>query len=76
MHALYVPNIFKREWIKIVLSRIHDNSICLGNGLVKITKKIIHRVIGYPTLDQPKTMRSEAKEVIKKNKGQCGTNEE
>lgn len=59
--ALDFPNVFKTEWIKIVLSRIHDNSIWLENGLVKITKKIVHRVIGYLTLDRPKTMRSEAK---------------
>ena len=32
-------------------------------------KKIVHRVTGYPTLDQPKTLRSDSKEVIKKNIG-------
>ena len=50
-HALDFPNVFKIEWIKIVLSRIHDNFIWLDNGLVKITKKIVHRVTWYPTLD-------------------------
>ena len=39
----------------------------LDNGPIKITKRIIHRVIGYPTLDRPKTMRSDSKEVIEKN---------
>ena len=32
-----------------------------------MTKRIIHRVIGYPTLHQPKTLRSDSKEVIEKN---------
>ena len=49
--ALDFSNVFKIEWIKIVLSRIHDNSIWLDNGPVKITKKIVHRVTRYPTLD-------------------------
>ena len=40
-HCLYFPNVFKMEWIKILLSRIHDHSIWLENGLTKITKRII-----------------------------------
>ena len=52
-----------------MLSRIHDNSLWLENGPIKITKRIIHRVIGYPTLDRPKTLRSDSKEVIEKNTG-------
>lgn len=36
---------------------------------MKITKKIVHRVIGYPTLDQPNIMGSEAKEIIERNTG-------
>ena len=49
--TLNFPNVFKTKWIKIVLSRIHDISIWLENGIVKITNKIVHRVAGYPTLD-------------------------
>ena len=41
----------------------------LEGGPIKITKRIIHRVIRYPTLDQPKTLRSDSKEVIEKNIG-------
>lgn len=52
-----------------MLSRIHDSSLWLDNGPIRITKRIIHRVTSYPTLDQPKTMRSDSKEVIKKNIG-------
>ena len=51
-----------------MLSRIHDSSLWLENGPIKITKRIIHRVIGYPTLDRPKTLRSDSKEVIEKNR--------
>ena len=67
--ALDFPNIFKTERIRIVLSRIHDSLLWLDNGPIKIIKRIIHRITGYPTLDQPKTMRSESKEVIEKNMG-------
>ena len=63
-HALDFPNIFKIEWIKIVLRIIHDGSIWLENGPFKIKKKIVHSVIGYTTLDRPKTMRRESKEII------------
>lgn len=68
-HALDFPNVFKTEWIEILLSRIHDSSLWLENVPIKITKRIIHRVTGYPTLDRENTMRSESKEVIEKNIG-------
>ena len=51
--ALDFSTTFKMEWIKIVLSRIHDGYIWLEGGKVKITKRVIHKFIGFPTLDQP-----------------------
>ena len=72
--CLKFPIVFKTEWIRLVLSKIHDGSIWIEDGLVKITKKIIHRVIGYPILDQSKTLRSDSKEVIEKNIGKSGIN--
>ena len=65
--ALEFRTIFKTEWIKIVLRRIHDGCMWLEGGPIKITKKIV--VSGYPTLDRPKTLRSDSKEVIEKNIG-------
>ena len=67
--ALEFPTVFKIEWIRLVLSRIHDGSLWLEDGPIKISKRIVHRVIGYPTLDQPKTLRSDSREVIEKNIG-------
>ena len=49
--ALGFPNVFKVEWIKIVLNCIHDMKIWLEGGPIKINKAIIHRVTWYPTLD-------------------------
>ena len=60
---------FKTEWIHIVLSRIHDGAFWLEKGPMKITKKMVYRVTGFPTLDQPKTLRSDKKETIEKNIG-------
>lgn len=40
-HALDFHNIFKIEWIKIILSRIHDNSMWLVDGPIIITKRIV-----------------------------------
>ena len=54
--ALDFPTFFKIEWIRLVLSRIHDNYLWLEGGPIKITKRIIHRFTGYPTLDWPKTL--------------------
>ena len=67
MCALDFPTVFKIEWIRIVLRRIHDGCLWLEGGPIKLSKRIIHRVIGYPTLDWPKTLRSDSKEVIEKN---------
>ena len=65
-HALEFPTIFKREWIKIVLRKIQDGFLWLEGGPIKLSNIIIHRVTGFPTLDQPNTLRSDSKEVIKK----------
>ena len=67
IRALDFPMTFKTEWIKIVLSRIHDGCIWLEGGPIKITKRIIHRVTGFPTLDHPKVLQSDDKETIEKN---------
>ena len=45
-HALEFPTIFKTEWIRLVLSRIHDGILWLEYGPVKISKRIFYRVIG------------------------------
>ena len=50
--ALEFPTIFKIEWIKIVLSRIHDGCLWLEGGPIKIMKKIVYRVTSYPTLER------------------------
>ena len=65
--ALDFPTAFKTLWIKIILSRIHDMYIWLEGGPMKIMKRVIHRVTGFPTLDQPRALRSDAKEIIEKN---------
>ena len=51
------------------MSRIHDGCVWLEAGPVKITKRIVHRVTGFPTLDQHKTLRSDSKEAIEMNTG-------
>ena len=64
--SLEFPTVFKTKLIKIVFSRIHDGCLQLEGGPIKILKRFFHRVIGYPTLDQPKAIRSDSKEVIEK----------
>ena len=73
--ALDFPNLFKIECINIFLSRIHDNSLWLEDGPIKITKRIIHRVIGYRTLAIPKTMRVMQKRQLRRIQGHYGTRE-
>ena len=67
--TLDFSNVFKIEWLRIVFNRIHDGFLWLDNGPINIIKRIIHRVIGYPTLDLPKMLRSDSKETIEKNIG-------
>lgn len=67
-HTLDFPQVFKIEWIRILLSRIYDNYIWLENRSINLTKRIINRVSGYPIIDRPKSMRSDAKETIEKNR--------
>ena len=63
--ALAFPIVFKTKWIHVVFSIIHDGAFWLETELVKITKKIVHRVTGFPTLDRPKTLRSDKREKNK-----------
>lgn len=63
--SLEFPRNFKIEWIEIVLSRIYDMKFWLSNGLVEITKKMIHKITSYPTLEKKKTMRSLSQEEVK-----------
>ena len=67
--ALDFPNVFKTEWIKIVLSRIHDKFVWLEDEPIKITKRIIQRVTRYPTLDIIKTMRVIQKRQLRRIQG-------
>lgn len=67
--ALEFPRNFKIEWIKVILSIIHDMKYWLQNGPMEITKKIFHRFIGYPTLDKKKTMWCLSQEEIEANTG-------
>lgn len=50
-HAPDFPMMFKIEWIKIILSIIHDRSLWLEDGSIKISKRIIHSVTSFLTLD-------------------------
>ena len=47
----------------------YDGFIWLERGPIKITKRIIHKVTRFPTLDWPRALRSDAKKVIEKNTG-------
>ena len=49
--ALVFLAVFKIKWIRIILSRIHDGYLWLEGGPKKIKKIIVHRAIGFPTLD-------------------------
>ena len=59
-HAPDFPTMFKIEWIGIILSIIHEGCLWLEDGPIKISKRIVHRVTRYPTLDWPKTLRSDS----------------
>ncbi|MDF3686420.1 hypothetical protein [Enterobacter hormaechei] len=67
--VLNFPIVFKTEWIRLVLSRIDGGKLWLEDMPINLTKEIVHRVTGYPTLDRFKTLRSESKEVIERNTG-------
>lgn len=49
-YSLAFMKVIKVEWIKMVLSRVHDMKIWLEGGPIKINKAIIFQVTGYPTL--------------------------
>lgn len=65
--VLDFPRNFKIDGINIILRRVHDMKLWLENGLVKITKEMIHQVISYPIITRKKTMRCQSKEVIQEN---------
>lgn len=64
-NILHFPKDFKTEWIRIVLSKVHDGTMWLDE-LVRITKDVIHMVIGYHVCDKAKSIRHPRKSEIKK----------
>lgn len=50
MKTLVFRIVFKIEWIRIVLRRIHDGSFWIEARPIKFTKKTVHRVTSIPTL--------------------------
>lgn len=64
--VLAFPTVFKIEWIRIVVSIIHDGTFWLKTRIVKFNKKIVNRVTCFQTIDQPKTLRSDMREAINK----------
>ena len=65
--SLYFSSNFKIECIKVVLSRIHDMKLWLQNGHIEISKKVIHNVTKYPTMNKKKMMHFLRKEEIEAN---------
>lgn len=50
-----------------MLNQIHDIELWLENGKVKIMKKIIHAIIGYPKFDKKKIIRCQRKYADKES---------
>lgn len=55
--ALVYPRVFKPQWVKLVLSRVHDDFMWLQEQPFKITKEIIHLITGYPIYDHARAQK-------------------
>lgn len=55
--ALTYPRVFKPQWVKFVLSRVHDDFMWLEEQPFKITKEIIHLITGYPIYDHARAQK-------------------
>lgn len=55
--ALTYPHVFKAQWVKLVLSRVHDDFMWLEEQPFKITKEIIHLITGYPIYDHARAQK-------------------
>lgn len=60
-NALHFPREFNFEWIRVVLSRVHEGKIWLDEP-IKISKDVIHVVTRYPTSDKEKVIRNPPRE--------------
>lgn len=56
-HIIQMPKNFWINWIKLILRQFHDMSFWLEKTY-PVTKKMIHRIIGYPMIEKSKTTKT------------------
>lgn len=55
--ALVYPHVFKPQWVKFVLSRVHDDFMWLQEQPIKITKEVIHLITRYPIYEHARAQK-------------------
>lgn len=65
-HLGFMLKNFEVKWIQFFLSWVHDMQIWLEK-LGKITKKMVHKVIGLPMLDRPKAKKNIPRDELIEN---------
>lgn len=56
-HVRHMLRDFQMKWIRFILSRVHEMQLQLDQ-LVRITKKMIHQVIGFPMMERAKATKN------------------
>lgn len=58
-NAIDFPNRFHVNWVRCILRRVHDQFLWLeAKALIKITKDVIQRVIGFSAISEALTLRT------------------
>ena len=55
------------EWVRIVLSRVHDDLLWLGHSVVCIDDDLIHKVIGFPNKGSNPVNTRHARKLVETN---------
>ena len=65
-HMFYM-GLDNQDWIKIILSRIHDDLLWLGDSTVCIDNDLIHKVIGLSNKGRNPVNTRNGCKIIKEN---------
>ena len=64
-HIPHMPRNFQVKWVRYVLSRVHNGQLCLEQPIL-ITKKMIHRITGFPMLNKAKATKTLGREELQR----------
>ena len=67
VRQIFFTDFENEEWVRIVLSRVHDDLLWLGESIVCIDNDLIHKVTGLPNKESNPVNTRHAHKLVENN---------